>query len=519
MSQSLSIGRFLPVLLFFLGFSAVACAGGQVRNELELEEAKRRAQAGEERGWSSLERTVRSNDTDTDPELQKKALAAIGSIKAPRAELTLKENLSHRLLRGEAAAGWINQRNDTNKDQIDAVLIESARNNAREFSGLSKEEIRALGATDHPEAVRLLKQQIGKDPNKDELAVEALGKIIHRRSRSAIDALPELQYAGLQPGIMPFPGKTMQIGSLWGATITVEEIKGAETPADETAEAAPKESPDDLDPEKVLLQFLSGDGMPEVKDKAVQSIASGHESGSAYLLKLAAKRSLPFKARVAIIDYLTRYAVNAQDKSMINKFYALRRSSAGDRQFVASIDLSLRLLGNAFGRAIATGGTVRYTRAVTTDGYEGLPKETDIITLKQKPYPEYSGADVRTNLKKALKYYHLDPAMAERMQRRVSELLNQPENRESPERNLIFAALGRLYPDKDFYVLKKQGQDAFAKPGYFTTTLRLVTASQRGKSWQIAALQRLWSLSYSEADLIRQIYLRDGKLLQQRMRL
>lgn len=311
----------------------------------------------------------------------------------------------------------------------------------------------------------------------------------------------------------------MQIGSLWGATITVEEIKGAETPADETAEAAPKESPDDLDPEKVLLQFLSGDGMPEVKDKAVQSIASGHESGSAYLLKLAAKRSLPFKARVAIIDYLTRYAVNAQDKSMINKFYALRRSSAGDRQFVASIDLSLRLLGNAFGRAIATGGTVRYTRAVTTDGYEGLPKETDIITLKQKPYPEYSGADVRTNLKKALKYYHLDPAMAERMQRRVSELLNQPENRESPERNLIFAALGRLYPDKDFYVLKKQGQDAFAKPGYFTTTLRLVTASQRGKSWQIAALQRLWSLSYSEADLIRQIYLRDGKLLQQRMRL
>ncbi|MFO1470256.1 MAG: hypothetical protein U1F27_04365 [Turneriella sp.] len=518
MSLSLPTARFLHVLLAFLVFFTGACAGGQVRNELELEEAKRRAQAGEERGWSSLERTVRSNDADADPELQKKALAAIGSIKAPRAELILKENLSNRVLRGEAAAGWINQRNDTNKDQIDAVLIESARNNAREFSGLSKEEIRALGATDHPEAVRLLKQQIGKDPNKDELAVEALGKIIHRRSRSAIDALPELQYAGLTPGIFPFPEKVMHIGSLWGATISVEEIKGADTPG-EAMEPAPKESPDDLDPEKVLLQFLSGDGMPEVKDKAVQSIASGHESGSAYLLKLAARRSLPLKARVAILDYLTRYAVNAQDKSMINKFYALRRSSAGDRQFVASIDLSLRLLGNAFGRAIGTGGTVRYTRAVTTDGYDSLPKETDIITLKQKPYPEYSGADVRTNLKKALKYYHLDPAMAERMQRRVSELLNQPENRESPERNLIFAALGRLYPDKDFYVLKKQGQDAFAKPGYFTTTLRIVTASQRGKSWQIAALQRLWSLSYNEADLLRQIYLRDGKLLQQRMRL
>ena len=517
MSPSMSTARFLPVLLVFLGIFTGACAGGQVRNDLELEEAKRRAQAGEERGWISLERTAKNPDADSDGEMAKKALAAIGSIKAPRAEAILKEFLAHRQMRGEAAAGWINQRTEANRDQIDATLVESTRNNAREFSGLSKEEIRALGATDHPEAVRLLKQQIGKDPNKDELAVEALGKILHRRSRSAIGILREIRQATLAPGDRVEHADLITIGSLWGANISVEEIKGAET-GSEPAEPEAKESPDDLDPEKVLLQFLAGDGQPEVKDKAVQSIASGHESGSAYLLKLAAKRSIPFKARVAILDYLTRYAVNAQDKSMINKFYALRRSSAGDRRFVASIDLSLRLLGNAFGRAIAT-GTARYTRAVSADGYDSLPKETDIITLKQKPYPEYSGADVRTNLKKALKYYRLDPAIAERMQRRVNDLLNAPENKQSPERNLIFAALGRLYPDKDFYVLKKQGQDAFGKPGYFTTTLRLVTASQRGKSWQIAALQRLWSLSYNEADLIRQIYLRDGKVLQQRMRL
>ncbi|MBS0617055.1 MAG: hypothetical protein JSR44_02645, partial [Spirochaetes bacterium] len=44
-------------------------------------------------------------------------------------------------------------------------------------------------------------------------------------------------------------------------------------------------------------------------------------------------------------------------------------------------------------------------------------------------------------------------------------------------------------------------------------------SSKRDRSWQIAALQRLWNLSYPEADLIRQIYLRDGRLLQQRMRL
>lgn len=514
---------FYPVVAVLMALASLNCAGGQVRNDLELEEAKRRAAANEDRGWTSLERTIRQKEEDADVEMQKKALAAVGTIKLPRAEIILKENLSNRLLRGEAAAGWINQRNDTNKEQIDAALIESTSSNAREYSGLSREEIKALGETDHPEAVRLLKQQIGRDANKDETAVEALGKILKRRTKSAAESWHLIKSARLDPGILPvrraseplLPSEWRGAASLWAATVTIDEIKGAEDAAAAPAET-PKENPDDLDPEKVLLQFLQGDAGSEVKDKAVQSIAAGHESGTAYLLKLAGKRSLHLNTRVAILDYLTRYAVNAQDRSMINKFYALRRHAGGDRKFIASIDLSLRLLGNAFGRAIG-GGTVR--RSVPTDGYDHLQKETDIVSLKQRPYPGYSAADVRTNLKKALTHYRLDPAISDRMQRRVTELLNEPDNKQSPERNLIFAALGRLYPDRDFYVLKKQGQEAFAKPGYFTTTLRLVTASQRGKSWQIAALQRLWSLSYNEADLIRQIYLRDGKLLQQRMRL
>ena len=283
----------------------------------------------------------------------------------------------------------------------------------------------------------------------------------------------------------------------------------------EAAEAEAASSPDDNDPEKVLLDFLAGGGNADVKDRAVQSIADAHPPGVPYLLALAAKRSVPVKSRIAIVDYLTRLAVNTQDKSMINKFINLR-PRAGNAQLVSSINLSLRVLGSAFGRV--TGGGVVY-RSVPSDGYEPLPKETDVVSLVQRPYPGYSSADVKTNLKKALTYYRLDDRLTERMQSRVRDLLNLPQNKESPERNLIFSALGRLYPDRDFYVLRKQGQDAFAKPGYFTTTLRLITASARGRSWQIAALQRLWGLTYNEADLIRQIYLRDGKLLQQRMRL
>jgi len=476
------------------------CAARQVRNEIELEEAARRAAANEEKGWQALERTIRAKDEEPDIEMQKKALLEVGKIPSPRSEALLLENLTNRTLRAEAVQGLMLQRNASNRDEIDQAIINAARSNAQEFGGLTREEIRALGELDSPEAVRLLKQQLGRDPNKDEAVVESLGKILRRRKRTSYTPLDF----------------TLPLGqaTATGAQLQIEDISTVKGEAPTTA--APADNGEDTDPEKVLLDFLSTDGAAETKDKAVQSIADAHGGKTDYLLGLAAKSQLPAATRIAIIDYLTRYAVNNQDRSMINRFIALKRHAA-NREVSTSIDLSIRILASAFGTPVATGGRSR--RIVITDGYDPLPKEADIITLQQRPYPEYSAADVKTNLKKALRHYRLDAGLAERMQKRVKDLLNLPENRQSSERNLIFAALGRLYPQKDFYVLKEHGQDAFGKPGYFTTTLRLVTSSARGRSWQIAALQRVWGLTYAEADLLRQIYLRDGKLLQQRLRL
>ncbi len=484
----------LSALLFV---STLHCAARQVRNDIELEEAARRAAANDEKGWQALERTIRPKDEDFDLEMQRKALLEVGKIPSARSENLLTENLTNRYLRGEAVQGLMQQRNESNRTKIDEAIINAARSNAQEYSGLTREEIRALGESDNPEAVRLLKQQIGRDPNKDELVIESLGKILRRQKRSYYIPLDFTLPLGQAPGT--------------GAQLQFEDI------SPKTDEAPPVATgSEDTDPEKVLLEFLGTDAISETKDKAVQSIADAHGGKIDYLLALAGKPSLSAAARIAIIDYLTRYAVNNQDKAMIGRFSALKRRS-GNREVASSIDLSIRILANAFGTPVVSGGRTR--RVVITDGYDPLPKEADIITLKQRPYPEYSAADVKTNLKKALRHYRLDAGLAERMQKRVQDLLNLPENRQSSERNLIFAALGRLYPQKDFYVLKEQGQDAFSKPGYFTTTLRLVTSSARGRSWQIAVLQRIWGLTYAEADMLRQIYLRDGKLLQQRMRL
>lgn len=482
--------------LAMLMVATLHCAARQVRTEPELEEAVRRAKADEEKGWQALGRTIRPKDEEADLEMQRRAVAELGKIPSPRAQKMLGEAATDRYLRGEAVQALLQQRNDANKTEMDRMIVEAARSNALEFGGLSKEEIRALGEIDDPEAVRLLRQQLGRDPAKDDLVVEALGKILRRQKRSQ--------------------GRTAAVLA-GGVQLEIEDISTSKSKEETPPTIPATTTQDETDPEKVLLDFLATDAASETKDKAIQSIADAHGGNNAYLLSLAANNNLAAAVRIAIIDYLTRDAVNREDKSIIAELAALKRRSR-NREVNASIDLSLRVLARAFGAPVATGG-IRARRIAITEGYDPLPKEADIITLKQRPYPEYSAADVKTNLKKALRHYQLDAGLVERMQRRVNELMNLPENRQSSERNLIFAALGRLYPQRDFYVLKEQSKDAFSKPGYFTTTLRLITSSARGRSWQIAVLQRIWGLSYSEADMLRQIYLRDGKLLQQRMRL
>ncbi|MCX7632328.1 MAG: hypothetical protein N2Z22_03230 [Turneriella sp.] len=466
------------------------CGARQIRNEAELEEATQRAAAGKESGWRALERTIKNEEKDPDVEMQKRALAEVGKIPSPRSETLLSENLTHRHLRAEAFEGLLQQRNENNKAQIDAKLLEAARHNAREYGTLTREEIRALGEIDHPDAVRLLREQLGQDPAKDELVIESLGKILRRKKVSQI----------------PFPFFFL-LGQA-ESQLQVEQLFSAPEAIPEGTKATTSED----DPEKVLLDFLGSNAAPEIKDKAVEQILAAHGNDRNYLIARIQDSSLHKEARIAIIDYLTRYAVDKKEVGLIGTFRALERR-VDNAEVRASLALSVRILEQAFG--VAT----RPPRKMVHASPLHSTKEPDIITLRERPYPRYSADDVRTNFKKMLRHYGLSSALLERMEKRVRDLIALPQNQKSSERNLIFAALGRLYPDKDFYVLKKHAHDAFNKPGYFTTTLRLLTASARPRSWQIAVLQRLWGLSYNEADLLRQIYLRDGRLLVQRLRL
>ncbi|MBV6492569.1 MAG: hypothetical protein LDLANPLL_00564 [Turneriella sp.] len=476
-------------LFCMVTFFAVACTARQVRDETELQRAVRLAQAGDESGWRTLESTVRSDSADL--YLRKTALSEIGKIQSPRGEPILKEYLQDRSLRGEAALGLVGQRGDNNKQEIDQLIVSSTEANLKAYNSLTKEEIRALGETDHPHSVRILREQLRRDPSKDGEVLDALGRILVRRKKALYNPMDFSHGIGQK------------------ATFETETIMSSGDKVNETA--TPEDAAAD-DPEKVLLEYLAGDGDSETKDRAVVGIQVAHPPGITYILNLIGSSKTPVKARLAIIDYLTRLAVNTQDKSMIKKLTVVR-ARAKNAQVVRSINLSLLVLNRAFG-----GRSTYYGSAA--------PKVTpppvsvrEEATLKQKPYIGTSAADVKTNLKRAFAYYHLDEQLLERMSSRVRALLNAPENKELAERNLIFVALGRLYPDRDYYVLKAQGQDAFSKPGYFTTTLQLVTASSRGRAWQVALLQRLWGLTANEADLLRQIYLRDGKILRQRMRL
>lgn len=482
-----TIAALLP--LIFLN-----CAGAQVREESQLTETLRLAAENDNGAWKTLERLVREPGDAETIEMRKQALAGVGKIRSPRSEALLKENLNHPDFRGMAAEGLMNQRTEATKQEIDSLVVDAAQANLKKYPTLSRGEIFALGESADPRAVTVLKNQLGMNVLNDDLIIEALGKILLRRNQSTY--VPD--------------NFLLPLGEGSGSSLKIEELS--------MSEKVPEAKEEEGDPEKVLLNYLTGDGSIDSKDKAVSAIRAAHPDGVDYLLGLIKRTTTPLKARMAIVDYLTRYAVDRRDSAMFDRFLTLRRR-VREKTLLRSIDLSLQLMGQAFGRKLATGARRRTYSAPQGTRYDPLPKEAEIVTLAKKPYPAYSAADVKTNLQKALKYYGFSASVFQRMQERVESLLNKKAFEKSSERNLIFVALARLYKNKDFYVLREKANDVFSLPGYFTTTLRIVTAAKRGRSWQVVALQRVWNLTASEAEIIRQIYLRDAKVLQQRLRL
>ena len=289
---------------------------------------------------------------------------------------------------------------------------------------------------------------------------------------------------------------------------------GAKTPKlsfDDSAIVSKTEKPTAGDSaENALLEILASDAPIESKRKAADELYTAYAPESrSKLLAIMSNNKQPPATRTAILDYLTQQSIERNDRSMLHDFVQVKRQISHDRNFIPELNISLKILAEKFDEKITNYPPIA----------SASTQRRNVSTISEKPLASHSTGSVRENLKLVLRHYHLPPEMDQRIEKRLHELLNAEKYAQSSDRNLLFAALRRLYPNEDFYVLKSRGQKAIEIPGYFSSTLRLLTTSKRSPDWQVVALQRLWNLSFTEADKIRQIYLRDGKLLSARLRL
>lgn len=473
-----STGLFLFLLLI------LDCSTRQIRTNEDLTEATKRAAAEDKDSWDLLEKSLNPQETEPNRELQKKVLAEIGKIPSENSQRIIASKLRDPALRTEAASALIQQRNGKNNRAIDQALIESTQANIQQYGFLTVDEIVALGEVDDPRAVEILKSQSGKDLTLNAAVIESLGKIMRRQMHAQVT------------------------GNAFGANTPKLSFEDPEQTS-KNAEPATGDSA-----EKALLEILASDAPIESKRKAADELYTAYSPGArSKLLKLMTNRKQPFVLRTAILDYLTQQSLDRNDRSMLQDFVNAKKQLLYDKNFIAELNVSLKMLAEKFEEKSIDYHSVGFV-AVSRNA---VSKE--VITISEKPLTSRSAGSVRENLKLVVRHYHLPPDIDQRIEKRLNDLLNADKNSQSADRNLLFAALRRLYPNEDFYVLKSRGQKAIDTPGYFSTTLRLVTASKRSRDWQVVALQRLWNLNFAEADKIRQIYLRDGKLLSARLRL
>lgn len=495
-----------------------ACQGMQVRDRETLNPVAEKARAGNETAVKALERTL---EQPVDESLKKEVLSEMGTVKTPRAREVLKQKLADNQLRGAAALAYSRQKDGTNDTEIDSDLTSSLQDNQLKYGTLTNEEIQVLGDTSDARAIKLLKSQLGINRENDALVIQALAKQLQRGLSTRVVTPAD-----------PAPKKEEPV-----ITEPAEVIeKTTDTPVEKPAPAVQPLAEEDFIPaiddidldgkgdsedeetaEQVLREYTESDAPDELKDLALDAIYQAYkEEGRAHLLSLAENPEYSLVSRRSILMFLARKAKAQGDSSLVTELQTLRKKYKKQKDFVREIDSAIALLKDLPAPAekpVVTTVTKKSSgrrKSYVADKEPSLPK---------KNFAHKNQANVRHNLQSTLLYYGLSQGVINRMDSRVQKLLIDPAYQNNSERNLIFVTLEKLYPGQDYFTLKKYGRTAFDTPWYFTTTLKLVTRSGRGKNWQVAAISRLWGLTTHEATVIRSLYLKEGKSLAGKMKL
>jgi len=477
---------FLAVLVVL-----TRCNSVKVKDEPTLTTASELANKGNKNAWEEMEKALAAPPPEKEPDLHSKIFERLSVMDPQKALPILEPYLTDRIEKKRAGAlsAWSRQLSRQPSQANSAKLLAAIASNQKTYSILLPEEIQALSEMDGPEALAILKEELNANRGNRELVVQALGKILSREvagRRMPVDSKPEVPAEEDTPSVPEAPLET-------GEGLTEEDIMGYIPAATEKGDGE---------------NFYSS--LPESEKILIDAIAAEDDSG----LDLLVLRNIQAAWGTEWEDH---FASLYQEKSFVSSlrgrillFWA-QRTERDKLAEAAKLRKQYKPAGEDLKPYILQAISI----------LEGKTPEEILAELTSPPKPKVAKRSVVLPAKpvaelRRVPWFGRRHSVADSVWPNVdvhtATLLRQYGENPSPESRLVYSALSKIHPSKDYYQLLQIERPLYERRFLFYL-LSMIEGSRRSAEWKVYAIQKTLGLSAAESRHLLDGFKREGRLL------
>lgn len=455
--------RFMPPVLILL-FTVNFCASKQIKDKKSLDNAREEALKGNKPNLENYEKNLESAEKENNPELQKMIINDLATIPGKESStlLMIQAGSESPEIRSAAVKALFEQTKlENNQGITKEEIFNTIKNNKENHNELTSGEIQVLGELGNDESPDLLIQSLYAGENSDNEILHALGLILEKNLR-------KLKWISIAKN--PVLDKKEIVESI------VQKI------------------------EKAFMDYIKSDVSASQKESALFELYNAYVPDSREkFLKMYHSPDYDEKIKLMILKILG-YRENPENDSLVKSLKAEYLGTENEKEKTRILNRIGTLVPNEFKKIKAE-----------------LEKEMN-NTLRRRELRLLAGKDQITMLKSILKRHDVSSLLVDKLQETTEKLAADNTIPMPAEAVILFSSLREIFPDKNYFELKKIGERGLRIPGLFSTILGSVDSNFASYDMKILTIQSVWKISEGDAGKIYKAWQIEKKFLREILR-
>lgn len=458
----------------FFAILILSCKSGPIRESEKIKKTAESARAGNANAKKALLENLNPQH-NLPPEVQAETLSELGPLSQdPEVKQKVRPLLHHEdpEVRTNALKLWISQK-PTSEEITDILLT-----NGQKFSELTSYEYSLFSETTDIRLLEILKNHLGKNRQLDITILETVGKIL-KKNFTPKQTSPSL----------PADPKPQEFRDIFEEFLPTLEKGGIENDIAKKAE-------------DILLNYAANSKEEELSQKALLEYEEATSPfGYELLLEKLGDRMLSQSLRLAILNYLEKKEKERKEKKLAKVLRKIKIWFSYEPEYLQRIH---EVLGEFISKKLP-----EKPKETLEPGKETKKKnlvfKSKLTIQEKKKFGKLSDLE---KLRFLFKKYSLPKDLPENIESHLKAILQDSSSGAS---RLLFACLSALYPQANYFELKKKSQESFFGFSFFNEVMQRIIQPQWPLTWQNLATQKIWGVSPQEAKILRMMYLYEFK--------